>query len=57
MPEYLMTVKIPVTALDDAEARQKAKEFQNHHLKDIPENAEFKFQRVYKDRPPEGVSL
>jgi hypothetical protein len=56
--QYQLIVKIPFEALDDAAARQEALVLQDATKVQIPhEGAEYKLQRVYKDKAPEGVKL
>lgn len=54
MSEYLIVIKIPMQALDDPDARNKA----NEVLKDIklPE-ADVKLQKLVMNKAPIGVSL
>jgi len=57
MPEYQIIVKIPFEALDDVEARQKARQALADPLLNMIPEKEVKFQRVHKNKPPEGLSV
>jgi hypothetical protein len=52
---YQLIIKIPFEALDDVQAREKAKGM----LEDIvcKEDAEIKLQTVHIDKPPVGIPL
>jgi hypothetical protein len=56
--EYQLIIKIPYEALDDVDAREKAK-----MIIDSPElqirktDTEMKLQRVFQNEPPVGVRL
>lgn len=56
--DYQLTIKVPLEAMDDLQAREIAKTILydvGAHL--LNEKTEKKLQRVYKDRPPEKVIL
>lgn len=53
--KYQLIIKIPFEALDDVEAREKAKLITENYL--YKEGTEQKLQRVYPDKPPVGVNL
>ena len=56
--DYQITIRVPFAALDDLEAREKAKcILGNTDVLLSDEKVEKKLQRVYKDRPPEKVTL
>ena len=52
---YQLTVRIPLVAMDDIEARQKAQDL----LKEMktPDTTVKKLQRIQVGKPPEGVKL
>ncbi len=55
--EYQLIVKMPFIAIDDLEARQKAKGL----LAKVPaldnDSSEIKLQKVFQDKPPMKVDL
>ncbi|MDD5650679.1 MAG: hypothetical protein PHF86_09730 [Candidatus Nanoarchaeia archaeon] len=54
MKDYQLIIKIPFEAIDDLDARNKAKlKIKNLSLDD----AELKVQEVFKDQPPRKVPL
>jgi hypothetical protein len=56
--DYQLIIKVPLEAMDDLQAREYAKTILydvGAHL--LNEKTEKKLQRVYKDRPPEKVTL
>jgi hypothetical protein len=56
--DYQIIVKVPFSAFDDLEAREKAKSIlSNTDVLLSDEKVEKKLQRVFKDRPPERVVL
>lgn len=55
MKDYQLTIRIPVKAFDDADARQKARS-QLDGLK-IPKEAGVKLQRLYENKQPERVKI
>jgi len=69
--DYQIIIKIPFSAVDDPDARVKALEILPILGKDFKyltprsdgscpeskENVQLKLQKVYKTKPPEGVSL
>jgi hypothetical protein len=68
--DYQIIIKIPFSAIDDPAARTKALEILDLTLgcgskearsRQLPgeskENVQLKLQKVYKTKPPEGVSL
>jgi hypothetical protein len=54
--DYQVILKIPFSAMDDVEARDKAKDIVANPVI-YKEQTEIKFQKVYKDKAPEGVKL
>jgi hypothetical protein len=56
MKDYQLIIKIPFEAIDDLDARNKAKELiQNKNIFDG--KADIKLQEVFKDQPPRKVGL
>ena len=56
--DYQITIRVPFSALDDLEAREKAKcILGNTDVLLSDEKVEKKLQRVYKDRPPERLVI
>ena len=56
-PEYLLTVKIKFTAMDDSDARYRVKrELADLGIRD-DEMENVKFQRLVKNGPPTKVEL
>lgn len=54
--KYLLTIKIPFEALDDIEARKKAREYiQDNSASD--EGNLVKLQENFTDKPPRGIPL
>lgn len=57
MGEYLLTIKIPIVAQDDPDARMAAKDILRHDYVQAliqMKNAEVKLQRLEKGKPPVG---
>jgi hypothetical protein len=52
---YQLVIKVPFEAMDDVEARKKAKEIFNNRLD--PLECSFKLQEVYGDKVPRGIAL
>jgi len=55
---YQLTIRIPIDALDDVEARKMANDILDdiyNHL--MSEKTDRKLQRIYKDRAPERISM
>lgn len=59
--EYLYTIRIPLQAMYDLEARHKAKDI----LSDVQDNLDdmddldriIKLQNIFSDRPPRGIKI
>jgi hypothetical protein len=54
--DYQVILKIPFSAMDDVEARDKAKDIVANPVL-YKEQTGVKFQKVHKDRAPEGIKL
>ena len=54
MSEYQLVVKMPIEAMDDIDARQKAKEL-IEYIRVVGYSS--KLQRLYPDKEPIGVSI
>jgi hypothetical protein len=56
--DYQLVIRISFTAIDDMDARLKARDLVSNSdicfEGDLPD---YKLQRVYKGKPPEGVSM
>lgn len=55
MSDYQLMIRIPFEALDDLEARQKARDMLVVHK--APDKAVVKLQRLRENKEPEGVKL
>lgn len=56
MKDYLITIRIPLKAIDDPEVRKQVK--QKIENKNISlEGADIKIQEVFQDQPPRRVGL
>lgn len=54
MKDYILSIKIPIKALDDIQAREFAKVF-SKIFKSI-ETKELKLQEIFNDKPPRHVN-
>lgn len=59
MNDYLLTIRVPLEAVDDADARVRATQRLNELCEDERSQNELdcRLQRLWRDRPPEGVKL
>jgi hypothetical protein len=58
MADYQLIIKIPFSAIDDPDARLCAKNMiENSEIVFNGDLPDYKLQRVYKDKPPEGIRL
>lgn len=55
MNDYMLIIKIPLKALDDIEAREKAKVIIQN--KNISDESDVKLQEVFKNQSPRKVVL
>jgi len=53
--KYMLTLKIPIDALDDIDLRSKAKEI-IEKVK-LSENSEVKLQEIYNSKPPRKIEI
>ena len=53
--KYLLTIKIPFEAMDDIQARKKAREYIQANAQD--EDKTIKLQENFTDKPPRGIPL
>lgn len=51
MSEYRLTITYKFEAVDDMDARNKAKEIKTD------ENCEVKLQKIFKDKPPGKINI
>ena len=58
MPDYLLTIQIPITGRDDVEARIKAREFTENPI-DVEwiEKANAKLHRIHQNKPPQKLKF
>jgi len=54
MKQYLVTVKLRLTAIDDVQARERAQKFLKFHSVD---QLDAKLQRIHAHKQPERVQL
>jgi hypothetical protein len=54
--DYQIIIKVPFEAIDDIEARTKAKDIIQDPVRYLNKD-NIKFQRVHKDKAPEGIPL
>jgi len=54
--KYLLTIKVPFEAMDDIEARKKAREYIQDNGASNEDNV-VKLQENFTDKPPRGIPL
>jgi hypothetical protein len=58
MSNYQLIIKIPFSAMDDPDARLRARDIiENSEIMFQGDLPDYKLQRVYKDKSPEGIKL
>ena len=55
--DYLLTVQVPIKAIDDLEARSIAKRILVLDMDTTDLNAKIKLQKIYGNRAPEKLSI
>jgi len=57
MAQYQVTIRVPIEALDDIEARKAMKALMIEPISSIQTKAVIKLQRLEEDRAPIGIHL
>lgn len=57
--KYIYTIRVPFKAMDDLEARNKAREIEKKVIDVLPEpnDVSSKLQEIFVDKSPRGISL
>jgi len=55
--KYLITVKIPIEAMDDLEARKITNDLKDHYILLRTKDNEVKLQEIVENAPPRGIRL
>lgn len=56
--DYILTIRFPVEAMDDVDARAKARSITNKISNEFTHiEAATKLQEVFEDKSPRGISL